>query len=101
MKFLANFSRILVGLEFIFSGFVKVVDPYGTGLKLQEYFEVFATDVPALASFFHFFAHNSLGLSLVFCCLELVLGVALLFNFKINLCHGHTMGKSNFIFEKK
>ena len=96
MKFLANFSRILVGLEFIFSGFVKVVDPYGTGLKLQEYFEVFATDLPALAPFFHFFAHNSLALSLVFCCLELVLGVALLFNFKIKLTSWLVLGLMTF-----
>jgi hypothetical protein len=50
MKFLANLSRILVGLEFIFSGFVKVVDPYGTGLKLQEYFEVFVMTWDFMAS---------------------------------------------------
>lgn len=83
MKLLANFSRILVGLEFIFSGFVKVVDPYGTGLKLQEYFEVFAGDLPMFSSFFNGLATNALALSLVFCCLELVLGVALLFSFRM------------------
>lgn len=85
MKFIANLSRILVGLEFVFSGFVKVVDPYGTGLKLQEYFEVFAGDVPAFAPLFTSMAHNALGLSLAFCVLELVLGVALLFKFRMKL----------------
>jgi uncharacterized membrane protein YphA (DoxX/SURF4 family) len=85
MKFLANLSRILVGLEFVFSGFVKVVDPYGTGLKLQEYFEVFAADVPSMAPLFNLMAHNALGLSLAFCVLELVLGVALLFSFRMKL----------------
>jgi uncharacterized membrane protein YphA (DoxX/SURF4 family) len=83
MKLIANLSRILVGLEFIFSGFVKVVDPYGTGLKLQEYFEVFAGDLPVLSPFFSALAHNALAMSLVFCCLELVLGVALVFSFKM------------------
>jgi uncharacterized membrane protein YphA (DoxX/SURF4 family) len=83
MKFLAKFSRILVGLEFIFSGFVKVVDPYGTGLKLKEYFEVFSLDLPALSSIFGFFAHNSLWFSLLFCVLEFTLGFALLFKFKM------------------
>lgn len=83
MKLLANLSRILVGLEFVFSGFVKVVDPYGTGLKLQEYFEVFAGDLPMFSSFFNGLATNALALSLIFCCLELVLGVALLFSFRM------------------
>ncbi len=85
MKYLAHISRILVGIEFIFSGFVKVVDPYGTGLKLQEYFEVFAGDLPQLSTFFHFFAENALSASFFFCSLELILGVALLFNFKMKL----------------
>ena len=78
MKYIALFARILVGLEFVFSGFVKVVDPYGTGLKLQEYFEVFAEDLPGLAPFFHMLADNAQPLSLVFCSVELILGVALL-----------------------
>lgn len=85
MKYLAHFSRILVGIEFVFSGFVKVVDPYGTGLKLQEYFEVFGNDLPQFSSFFHFFAENSLTTSFFFCSLELILGVALLFNFKMKI----------------
>lgn len=92
MKLLANLSRILVGIEFIFSGFVKVVDPYGTGLKLQEYFEVFGGDLPMFASFFNGLAHNALGLSLVFCCLELVLGVALLFSFRMKLTSWMVLG---------
>ncbi|MGL4631639.1 MAG: BT_3928 family protein [Leadbetterella sp.] len=83
MKLLANISRILVGLEFIFSGFVKVVDPYGTSIKLHEYFDVFAKDVPALAGFFGFFAENSIPLSIAFCASELILGVAMLVKFKM------------------
>ena len=85
VKYLAHISRILVGIEFIFSGFVKVVDPYGTGLKLQEYFEVFAEDLPQLSNFFHFFAGNSLTISFFFCSIELILGVALLFNFRMKI----------------
>ena len=49
MKLLANFSRVIVGAYLIFSGFLKVVDPYGTALKLKEYFEVFALDLPGLS----------------------------------------------------
>lgn len=92
MKFIANFSRILVGLEFIFSGFVKVVDPYGTGLKLQEYFEVFAGDLPMFSPFFSSLAHNALAMSLLFCCLELVLGVALVFSFRMKITSWWVLG---------
>jgi uncharacterized membrane protein YphA (DoxX/SURF4 family) len=83
MKLIANIARVLVGLEFIFSGFVKVVDPYGTGLKLQEYFEVFAEDLPTFSPIFEIFAHQSQLLSLIFCASELILGVALVFSFKM------------------
>jgi len=83
MKLIANAARILVGVEFIFSGFVKVVDPYGTGLKLQEYFEVFAGDLPAFSGLFELMAHQSQLLSLIFCASELILGVALLFSYKM------------------
>jgi uncharacterized membrane protein YphA (DoxX/SURF4 family) len=79
----AHIARIIVGIEFIFSGFVKVVDPYGTGLKLQEYFEVFAADLPSFSPIFTILAHQSQLLSLFFCAAELILGVALLCSFQM------------------
>ena len=85
MKIIANACRILVGSIFVFSGFVKLVDPVGTGIKLHEYFDVFGQDVPALKSFFDIFSHNSLALSLFFCVFEVILGVALLLNFKTKI----------------
>ena len=96
MKLVANIIRILVGIEFIFSGFVKVVDPYGTGLKLQEYFEVFAADLPALSSFFEFLAHNAQTLSLIFCAAELILGVALLVSFRMKITAWVVLGLMTF-----
>jgi len=83
MKILANFSRVIVGMYLIFSGFLKVVDPYGTALKLKEYFEVFAIDLPVFEGFFAALGASSVTLSVIFCCLELVIGVALLFGFKL------------------
>ncbi len=96
MKMLANIVRILVGIEFIFSGFVKVVDPYGTGLKLQEYFEVFATDLPALGGFFGLFAENAQTLSLIFCATELILGFALLVSFRMKITAWVVLGIMTF-----
>jgi uncharacterized membrane protein YphA (DoxX/SURF4 family)/peroxiredoxin len=83
MKIIANICRYLVGGIFVFSGFVKLVDPVGTGIKLHEYFDVFGQDLPAFKPFFDFFSHNSLPLSLFFCVFEVILGFALLFSFKM------------------
>lgn len=47
MKFIVNISRVLVGLLFIFSGFIKSNDPKGFSYKLVEYFDVFAQDLRA------------------------------------------------------
>jgi uncharacterized membrane protein YphA (DoxX/SURF4 family) len=43
MKLITNIARILVGLLFIFSGFIKANDAVGFAYKLVEYFEVFGT----------------------------------------------------------
>jgi uncharacterized membrane protein YphA (DoxX/SURF4 family) len=83
MKFLAHFSRIFVGIIFIFSGLIKLNDPVGTEIKLEEYFDVFATDFPFMAGFWHFWVPYALYVSIFLCALELVLGVCLLVQYKL------------------
>jgi uncharacterized membrane protein YphA (DoxX/SURF4 family) len=63
-------SRIIVGLTFIFSGFVKAVDPVGTMIKVTDYFIAF--NLQALQP-------AALILAFVLCCYEFPLGVAILF----------------------
>ncbi len=43
MKFLRDAARIIIGITFIFSGFVKGVDPLGTTYKIVDYFTAFGT----------------------------------------------------------
>ncbi len=38
--------RILIGATFIMSGFVKGIDPWGSVIKISEYFTVWGWDVP-------------------------------------------------------
>jgi uncharacterized membrane protein YphA (DoxX/SURF4 family) len=83
MKFLVQFSRIFVGCVFIFSGLIKLNDPIGTQLKLEEYFEVFATDFPWMAGFWEALVPFALVFSVVLCSLEVILGVALLLRFRL------------------
>ncbi|MGI4740943.1 MAG: BT_3928 family protein [Janthinobacterium lividum] len=76
-----QFTRIcwaLLGIVFIFSGLIKLNDPVGTAFKLEEYFEVFAVDLPSLAGFFDWFKDQSRFLSIALSSLEVILGVALL-----------------------
>jgi uncharacterized membrane protein YphA (DoxX/SURF4 family) len=82
MTWLIRIARILVGGLFIFSGLIKVNDPVGTAIKLEEYFAVFSSDI---ASFFSFFEPYSLQLSVFLVVLELVLGVAVLINYRMPL----------------
>lgn len=79
-KFLNQFSRFFVGGLFIFSGLIKLNDPIGTQIKMEEYFEVFADD---FGSFFHYFIPWSLGIAMVLIILELALGVAILINWRM------------------
>jgi uncharacterized membrane protein YphA (DoxX/SURF4 family) len=45
MKHVFLFARLFTGALFIFSGIVKLNDPSGFAIKLNEYFDVFAEDV--------------------------------------------------------
>jgi uncharacterized membrane protein YphA (DoxX/SURF4 family) len=81
-KFLDQFSRFFVGGLFIFSGLIKLNDPIGTEIKLEEYFEVFAQD---FGSFFLFFKPYALEIGMFLIVLEVVLGVAVLINYRMEI----------------
>jgi uncharacterized membrane protein YphA (DoxX/SURF4 family) len=73
-----NFLRNFVGIWFIFSGVVKAIDPAGTGIKMEEYFEIFGQYVPFLNSFWELMAHHALAISIFMIILEIYLGIALI-----------------------
>lgn len=75
MKYLVHISRILVGVLFIISGFIKLNDPLGFSYKLQEYF---GADVLNL----EFLIPYALGISVILVVFEVVLGVFLLIGYK-------------------
>lgn len=80
MKIIKEFARYAVGALFIFSGIIKVNDPVGTAIKLEEYFQVFASDI---APFFEWFVPAALVLSVVLSVLEVVLGIALIIGYRM------------------
>lgn len=71
-----------MGGLFIFSGLIKLNDPIGTEIKLHEYFEVFAEDI---GSFFHFFIPWALEIGMILIVLEVVLGVAILLFYRMEI----------------
>jgi uncharacterized membrane protein YphA (DoxX/SURF4 family) len=76
MRVFANICRILTGMVFVLSGFVKGVDPLGTSYRLEDYFQVFhATWLLPYALFF----------SILLCTFEFVLGMALIFSIRLKV----------------
>jgi uncharacterized membrane protein YphA (DoxX/SURF4 family) len=71
MKKVVKFSQILVGLLFIFSGFVKADDPLGFTYKLKEYFASDALNMPWLDKF-------SFGIAFTIPIIEMMLGFMIL-----------------------
>lgn len=67
-------SRTFIGLVFIFSGFVKGVDPMGTMYKIEDYFIAYKTlwAIPL-----------AIYISIFLCALEFVLGVFMVLKVKI------------------
>ncbi len=72
--------RLIVGSLFIFSGLIKVNDPVGTAIKLEEYFDVFSYDI---GSFFVLFKEIALPLAVFLVVLEVVLGIMLIVGSKL------------------
>lgn len=49
-KIAAHACRIVLAATFILSGFTKVIDPWGTALKVDEYLSIYGLDVLMPAS---------------------------------------------------
>lgn len=75
MKYIVQIVRVFVGVLFILSGFVKLVDPKGTSYKLYDYFAEDVLNIPFLQDYV-------LPLAFVFVVAEVVLGVFLLLGIK-------------------
>lgn len=71
-----SFSRIFTGLVFLYSGFVKAVDPMGSAYKFSDYFDAF--HIPFLKPL-------AIVFSVVLFTMELVVGFNLLVGIRIKL----------------
>lgn len=74
LELLKNF----IGSYFIFSGVVKAIDPVGTGIKMEEYFEIFHQYFSWLSGLWNLFEPIALEFSIFMILLEIVLGFFLI-----------------------
>lgn len=79
MKVLIQVSRYVLAVVFIFSGFVKGVDPLGSAYKFSDYFKAFHAD---------FFEPLTLVFSFILCAAELLIGLMLLIGVRLRLAAG-------------
>ena len=82
VRILYTISRYLVGSIFIFSGGIKINDPVGTQIKLEEYFGVFSSDFHPI---FEILIPFALTFSVILCSMEIIIGFALLMNYKMKV----------------
>ena len=74
-SYLTILAQILIGITFIYSGYVKLVDPIGTSIKLTEYF---GEDVLNLT----FLEPYVMPLGILLILAELLLGIMVLLGYK-------------------
>ncbi len=75
IKIIVHLSRFFVGAMFIFSGFVKLVDPIGSQYKFEEYFGESVLNLEFLIPY-------ALPFSILLIITEIMLGVMLLLGYK-------------------
>jgi uncharacterized membrane protein YphA (DoxX/SURF4 family) len=76
LKIIRSFSRYLVGAVFIFSGFVKAIDPLGSTYKFTDYFEAFGWDALSPLAFI---------LAILLSSSELLIGLCLFFKLRMKV----------------
>jgi uncharacterized membrane protein YphA (DoxX/SURF4 family) len=92
MRIPVRIIQIFVGVLFIISGLVKANDPLGLSYKMQEFFELWNSELAAshfflksgLISFLTALHQQSLTLSVFMITLEVMAGIALLIGWKKN-----------------
>lgn len=75
-KIAANVCRLILACTFIVSGFTKVIDPWGTALKVNEYLSIYGLD---------YLQPGAMVFSIWLCGAELMMGCMLLFKVRIRL----------------
>ena len=86
MKITVRIIQILVGVLFIFSGFIKAIDPLGLAYKMEEFFQLWNTSLAEghlfakelLIAFLKFWNEHTLFLAVFMITMEIATGVALL-----------------------
>ncbi len=76
MKILQQIARILLGATFVFSGFVKGVDPWGSAYKFTDYFASFGWEPLIKLAF---------PLGVLLAAAEFAIGIALIFKLWMRL----------------
>jgi uncharacterized membrane protein YphA (DoxX/SURF4 family) len=77
LNIVAAVCRVVLGLTFVFSGFVKSVDPWGMALKIGEYLNVYGAGAVGDGV--------RIALAVLACAAELTLGLMLVFRVKMRL----------------
>ncbi len=75
-KILSHVCRLILAVTFIFSGFAKAVDPWGTALKVSEYLSIYGLE---------FFQPLMMAFSIWLSSAELMMGCMLLFKVRIRM----------------
>ncbi len=89
-NWIMTYAQNFCGALFLFSGWVKAVDPLGTAYKLEQYFGEFAstfegTWMSFIAPMFPFLSNYAVGFSVVTIVFEIVLGLMLLLGMRTKL----------------
>ncbi|MEZ4887389.1 MAG: hypothetical protein R3E32_21840 [Chitinophagales bacterium] len=77
-NWLIHYLRNFLGTFFVFSGVVKAIDPTGTAIKMEDYFNVFTEHFSLFTGLWEFLISIALPLSVFMIVLEIVLGVSLI-----------------------
>jgi uncharacterized membrane protein YphA (DoxX/SURF4 family) len=83
MKFLRAISRFVIGIVFLFSGYVKIIDPVGGGLVIEEYLNVIG-----IAGWHSFGVWTGALLAIA----EMLCGVAILVGLRVRFFSGLVLG---------